>query len=136
MSRMNPYLDVEFEEEFVIVPSYEPHTSWVLVDEHEVLELQEMHAKRMRVKAVQKKFHTELIKISSMTGKSISELSGAWADMLVEQVKHSGRKVTELSHQLRERILGVIEKKTGPEVLLNPYAYRDVEPCFPPARVI
>jgi len=70
------YTDVEFEEEFVIVPAHEPMISWVLVDEVEARELEEDHANRMRVKAVQKKFYIELVKISSMTGKSVAELSG------------------------------------------------------------
>jgi hypothetical protein len=128
------YTDVEFEEEFVIIASYEPCTGWVVVDEVEVLELEEEHAKRMRSKAVQKNFHTELVKISSMTGKSIAELSGAWADAIVQQVKTSGHKVREVSHNLRERVFAVIDKKAEHEIILNPNAYRDVEPCFPPAR--
>jgi predicted transcriptional regulator len=130
------YTDVEFEEEFVIVPSYEPHCGWVLIDEVDVNELEEEHAQRMRTKAVQKKFHTELIKMSSMTGKSVAELSGAWADAILQQAKASGRKVTEVSKQLHERIFAVIEKKAEPEIILNPNAYKDLEPCFPPARIV
>jgi hypothetical protein len=130
------YTDIDFEEEFVMVPSYDPHCGWVLVDEVDVQELQEEHAKLMRSKAVQKKFNTELMKMSSMTGKSIAELSGAWADAIVQQVKTSGRKVTEISQQLKERILTVTEKKADPEIILNPNAYRDLEPCFPPARIV
>jgi hypothetical protein len=130
------YTDVEFETDFVIVPAYEPMVGWVLIDEVDVKELEEEHAQRMRVKAVQKKFHTELVKMSSMTGKSVAELSGAWADTILQQVKVSGRKVTEVSQQLRERIFAVIEKKGEPEIILNPNAYRELEPCFPPARII
>lgn len=130
------YTDVEFETDFVIVPEYEPMVGWVLIDEMEVRELEKDHAKRMRVKAVQKKFHTELVKMSSMTGKSVAELSGAWADVILRQAKASGRKVTEVSQQLRERIFAVIEKKEEPEIILNPNAYRELEPCFPPARII
>ena len=130
------YTDIEFEEEFVIIPIHEPHCGWVLVDEVDVQDLQEEHAQRMRAKAVQKKFHTELIKMSSMTGKSVAELSGAWADAILQQAKASGRKVTEVSQQLRERIFAVIEKKAEPEIILNPNAYREVEPCFPPARIV
>ena len=130
------YTDVDFEEEFVIVSSYEPHCGWVLIDEVDVQELQEEHAQRMRAKAVQKKFHTELVKMSSMTGKSVAELSGAWADAILQQAKASGRKVTEVSQQLKERIFAVIEKKAEPEIILNPNAYREVEPCFPPARIV
>ena len=130
------YTDVEFEEEFVIVPAHEPMISWVLVDEVEARELEEDHANRMRVKAVQKKFYIELVKISSMTGKSVAELSGGWADVILQQAKESGRKVTEVSQQLRERIFAVIDKKAEPEIILNPNAYRDLEPCFPPARIV
>ena len=36
------YTDVEFEEEFVIVPAHEPMISWVLVDEVEARELEEI----------------------------------------------------------------------------------------------
>jgi hypothetical protein len=133
--KMN-YTDVEFETDFVIVPSPEPHCGWVLVDEVDVHELEMEHAQRMRAKAVQKKFHIELVKMSSMTGKSVAELSGAWADAILQQAKSSGRKVTEVSQQLRERIFAVIEKKAEPEIILNPNAYRDLEPCFPPARII
>ena len=128
------YTDVEFEEEFVIIASHEPCTGGVVVDEAEALELEEEHAKRMRSKAVQKNFHTELVKISSMTGKSVAELSGAWADAIVQQVKTSGHKVREVSQNLRERVFAVIDKKAEHEIILNPNAYRDVEPCFPPAR--
>jgi len=130
------YTDVEFETDFVIVPAHEPMVGWVLIDETDVRELEEEHAKRMRVKAVQKKFHTELVKMSSMTGRSVAELSGAWADAILKQAKASGRKVTEVSQQLRERIFAVIEKKGEPEIILNPNAYRELEPCFPPARII
>ena len=130
------YTDVEFEEDFVMVPSHDPHCGWVLVDEVDVQELQEEHAQRMRAKAVQKKFHTELVKMSSMTGKSVAELSGAWADAILQQAKASGRKVTEVSQQLKERIFAVIEKKAEPEIILNPNAYRELEPCFPPARIV
>jgi hypothetical protein len=133
--KMN-YTDVEFEEDFVMVPAHEPIVGWVLVDEIDVRELEEEHAQRMRAKAVQKKFHTELVKMSSMTGKSVAELSGAWADAILQQAKSSGRKVTEVSQQLRERIFAVIEKKAEPEIILNPNAYRDLEPCFPPARIV
>lgn len=130
------YTDVEFEEDFVMVPAHEPIVGWVLVDEIDVHELEEEHAQRMRAKAVQKKFHTELVKMSSMTGKSVAELSGAWADAILQQAKASGRKVTEVSQQLKERIFAVIEKKAEPEIILNPNAYRELEPCFPPARLI
>ena len=133
--KMN-YTDIEFEEEFVIVSAHEPTIGWVMVDEVDVRELEEEHAQRMRAKAVQKKFHTELTKMSSMTGKSVAELSGAWADAILRQAKASGRKVTEVSQQLRERIFTVIEKKADPEIILNPNAYRDLEPCFPPARIV
>jgi hypothetical protein len=126
------YTDVEFEEEFVILPAHEPSVGWVMVDAEEIRELEEEHAQRIR--AIQKKFHTELIKISSITGKSVADLSAAWADLIVNQVKTSGRNVSDVTKQLRERILVAIEKKTEPE--LNPNAYRDLEPCFPPARVI
>ena len=128
--------DVEFEEEFVIIPPHEPTIGWVMIGEEEVRELEEDHLQRMRSKAVQKKFHKELLKISNMTGKSIAELSGVWADVIVQQVKTSGRKIAEVSQSLRERVLSVIEKKADPEVILNSNAYRDLEPCFPPARVI
>jgi hypothetical protein len=133
--KMN-YTDVEFETDFVIVPVNDPHCGWVLIDEVDIRELEMDHAQRMRAKAVQKKFHTELTKMSSMTGKSVAELSGAWADAILQQAKSSGRKVTEVSQQLRERIFAVIEKKADPEIILNPNAYREVEPCFPPARII
>lgn len=138
---MNPYLDVdfekEFEEEFVIVPSHAPHDSWVLVDEMEVKELEEDHLQRQRMKAVQKRFHTELIKISTITGKSVAELSATWADRLVDQVKRSGKKVSEVSHMFKERLCALIDKKAEPEFLIDPYGVREgLEPCFPPARVV
>jgi hypothetical protein len=137
------YTDVEFEDEFVILPAHEPSVGWVIVDAEEIRELEEEHAQRIRSKAIQKKFHTELIKISSITGKSVADLSAKWADHIVQQVKCSGRKVSDVATQLRERIVVAIEKKT--ELELNPNAYRDVglrpltvedplEPCFPPAR--
>ncbi len=137
---MNPYLDVEFEEEFVMVAPHEPHNEWVLVDEDEVKELEKDHLQRQRVKAVQKRFHTELIKISAMTGKSVAELSAAWADRLVDQVKRSGKKVIDVSHTFKEKICELIEKKAEPELLLDPYGVREdrqsLEPCFPPARLL
>jgi len=130
------YTDIEFEEEFIIVPPHEPMIGWVLVDEAEALELQEDHLKSMRIKAVQKKFHEELIKVSTMTGKSIGELSGAWADSILKEVKKSGHKITEVGKIMKERIYAMLDKKLEPEIVLNPYAYRDLEPCFPPARVV
>jgi hypothetical protein len=112
----------------------------VLIDESEVKELEDEHLQRQRVKAVQKRFHTELMKISTMTGKSVAELSAVWADRLVDQVKRSGKKVSDISYMFKERLCNLIDKKAEPEFLLDPYGVREerpgLEPCFPPARLV
>ena len=137
------YTDVEFEEEFVIVASYEPHDGWVLVDETDVEEcakdwdkMAEEHARRARERAVNQKFSKELLSMATLTGRSVAELAGTWADIMVNQVKQSGRTLKDVSQSLKEQIHSVIQKKAEPDIVLNPNAYRDVEPCFPPARIV
>jgi len=137
------YTDVEFEEEFVIIPPSEPYIGWILLDENEAKDYEQDwkyaiddHARRARERAVKRKFANELLSVATLTGRSVAELTALWADMLVTQVKQSGSKLSDVSQAFKERLQDVIHKKTVPEVVLNPNAYKDVEPCFPPARVV
>lgn len=137
----NIYSDIDFEEDFVVVPNHTPNDGWVMVEESDQIEqeqvwerMTEANAKSMREQAVKKKFSKELLTVATLTGKSVAELTATWADHLVLQMKQSGKKVTAASQALHERIYTVIHKKAEPELILNPNAYRDEGPCFPPPR--